>query len=230
MRWCALLQLLSATALLGCRAPEGEGPPLQFGLALGDTAVGRQLFQSKGCYHCHAVKREGGQIGPELAELRIYRDPVWIARAMWNHIPQMTTAMEEWAIPMPEFHGKEIEDLLAHLLVAADSSEVSLGLEPANVRRGWEVFSTGGCTSCHSVEPYQGGRIGPDLGDLWETVETPLQIAGIMWNHAPIMLRHMRAGRIPFPYLSGQEMADLLSFLFVIQPEQRIPPAGRGDS
>ena len=58
---------------------------------------------------------------------------------------------------------------------------------PENPMKGKLVFEKKGCISCHTVQG-QGGKIGPDLcKNLY--YGSFLQLAGVMWNHAPEMFK-----------------------------------------
>ena len=37
--------------------------------ASGDPAAGKAVYQAKGCATCHAIGREGGNLGPELSDV-----------------------------------------------------------------------------------------------------------------------------------------------------------------
>src|SRR3972149_6420151 len=50
---------------------------------------GRELFLSKGCVKCHAVRGDGGRIGPDLGKGFFARSLTQMAAPMWNHAPGM---------------------------------------------------------------------------------------------------------------------------------------------
>jgi cytochrome c553 len=58
----------------------------------------------------------------------------------------------------------------------------------------------------------QGGKVGPELGRAHHISLT--QFAGLMWNHAPAMSARMKDRRIEVPQLTGQEMADIVAYLY----------------
>ena len=62
----------------------------------GDSTRGAQLFQTEQCIKCHSVKGKGGVLAPDLAR-RVDRDytPAVMASLMWNHAPDMWTAMQQ---------------------------------------------------------------------------------------------------------------------------------------
>jgi mono/diheme cytochrome c family protein len=56
----------------------------------GNPARGEELFAGKRCAECHAVRGEGGRVGPDLGERgRLGGGLVQIAGTMWNHGPAM---------------------------------------------------------------------------------------------------------------------------------------------
>jgi mono/diheme cytochrome c family protein len=59
-------------------------------------------------------------------------------------------------------------------------------LLPGDADRGKEVFRTQNCAVCHSING-EGGRIAPDLGQGVERGFSPYVMAGLLWNHAPVM-------------------------------------------
>jgi mono/diheme cytochrome c family protein len=59
----------------------------------------------------------------------------------------------------------------------------------------------------------KGGRVGPDLGHAPGGSLT--QFAARMWNHGPAMWARMKERSIEPPALTGQEMADILAYLYV---------------
>lgn len=97
-------------------------------------------------------------------------------------------------------------------LVAAEKS--SSYLLPGNPLDGSRLFSEKGCLGCHSVYGV-GGVAGPELGQ--GILKRPLlDIAGVMWNHAPGMVRLFQEMRTPMPQFKAAEMASLLSFLYYL--------------
>jgi len=174
----------------------------------GDPLAGRRVFREKGCVQCHAVRSEGAKSAPDLATVALAGGSSEWMRAMWNHTQSMidpiTKALGHW----PQFMGSEMNDLLAY--ARQDASEKPHEMT-GNAEKGWKVFQ-GGCIQCHSVRG-QGGRLGPELGPEHELPLTATQFAGVLWNHAPAMVRLGRENGIAVPTLKTGEMADLSAFL-----------------
>jgi mono/diheme cytochrome c family protein len=110
-----------------------------------------------------------------------------------------------------------MDDLIAYLQTggpgAVDSTQY---FDSGSPRRGREVFSDKQCDACHTVHG-KGGRGGPDLGartgDLVASVAT---IASVMWNHSPPMQAEFERRKIPRVTFSGQEMVDVIAYLYFV--------------
>jgi mono/diheme cytochrome c family protein len=87
-------------------------------------------------------------------------------------------------------------------------------LLPASPLEGSRLFAKKGCIACHGVHG-AGGAAGPDLGR--GILNRPLlEIAAIMWNHAPGMEQVFQEKRIVHPTFEAAEMASLMAFLYYI--------------
>ena len=178
----------------------------------GNAETGREVFQSKGCAECHAIRGQGGRVGPDLAAVASLRNPVaWVA-AIWNHAPGMLRALREKGREFPQFQGAEMVDLQSYIrLRAGGLAQDRSYLRPASADQGAALFQTKQCVRCHGVGG-RGGTIGPDLS----SVVLPRrygEIAAFMWNHAPQMNRQAAAESIPYPRLEAQELAGILAYL-----------------
>src|SRR3989337_2924374 len=63
---------------------------------VGDPRIGEQLFDRKGCAHCHALNGYGGHLAPDLGfQLSPEKKDLGeIVVAMWNHAPAMWERMQ----------------------------------------------------------------------------------------------------------------------------------------
>jgi mono/diheme cytochrome c family protein len=86
-------------------------------------------------------------------------------------------------------------------------------LLPGDSDRGKDVFRTQNCDVCHSVNG-EGGRTAPDLGQGVERGFSPYVMAGLLWNHAPVMWAAMERKGVVRPELSEQQAADLFVYFF----------------
>jgi mono/diheme cytochrome c family protein len=191
----------------------------------GNPLEGEKLFPEKGCIKCHSVGGKGGTIGPKLDEMKRYASPLYMAQAMWNHGPEMEVRMKELGIRRPRFEGREIVDLIAYIQkVSAGAPEEKVYMLPGNPTEGERLFVSKGCIDCHSVRG-NGASIGPDLGKV-ELYRSVTEIVGIMWNHGPEMWQEMEKRGINRPRFSGEEMADIIAYLyflkFVDEPGDRV--------
>lgn len=182
----------------------------------GDAARGRLLFSQKGCIRCHAVRGVGGKIGPDLKQLGPLDTPIFWAQAMWNHAPAMEAYMRKMKMPWPQFKENEMNDLLAYIRQTRAGPRQEFELLPADPSRGWTLFRKKDCISCHAVAG-EGGTTAPDLGAGRPLPPTITQVAGRMWNHSPHMWEAMKAKGIERPTFEGQEMADLIAFLYSVR-------------
>ncbi len=179
----------------------------------GDSARGNILFSSKGCIRCHSAGARGGKVGPAVDNFAPVETPILWAQAMWNHAPAMERHMHQFGIRWPRFEGKEMNDLLAFIREERGGPRREFELLPADPHRGWNLFRSKGCISCHSVHG-QGGTTGPDLGAGHALPPTVTQVAGQMWNHSPEMWAAMKGKGIERPTFQGREMADIIAFLY----------------
>lgn len=182
----------------------------------GDPTRGRELFIQKSCIQCHAIGDRGGTLGPNLKNIGPIDTPIFWSQAMWNHAPAMETRMREFNIPWPKFEGGEMNDLLVFVRQERAGPEREGELLPADPRRGWALFQRKGCISCHAIHG-EGGTDGPDLTLGHPVPSTLTRLAARMWNHSPEMWEAMKAKGVKRPAFAGQEMADLIAFLYSIR-------------
>ena len=194
---------------------------------LGDSKAGEKLYVAKGCAQCHEVGGRGGRVGPGLDFLKRSNSPVLVAAAMWNHGPEMAEAMKTKGIARPTFQDKEMLDLIAYIVSAArDGGSETAQVVPGTPERGQKLFSDKRCAVCHAVGG-KGGKVGPELGRRGHHVSLT-QFAALMWNHGPSMWAKMKERGIQVPRLTGQEMADLIAYLYVSHYFDQTASAGRG--
>jgi mono/diheme cytochrome c family protein len=87
-------------------------------------------------------------------------------------------------------------------------------LLPGSPLEGSRLFAEKGCLGCHAVHG-AGGTAGPDLGR--GILNRPLlEIAAVMWNHAPGMEHVFQEKRVARPTFEPPQMASLLAFLYYL--------------
>ncbi len=108
---------------------------------------------------------------------------------------------------------REIGALLTIFLAGnLQSQDLDLPTDPLD---GRIVFEEKKCITCHTVGGY-GGTAGPDLSRD-QYFGSGLELASIIWNHAPEMNRKFRQLRMDRPTLTEKEMRDLLGFLYYLR-------------
>ena len=173
---------------------------------VGDPHTGSQIFQQKGCAHCHSVNGVGGKLAPDLG----FQEPPQsgmnqIVTAMWNHAPRMWQRMREEKVSYPQLSYQDIAHLFAYLYTARYVDE------PGNESKGEQLFAKKGCIQCHAIHG-QGGTVGPDLSSFSDK-ETPIAWTQAMWDHAPAMQDEAAKRGIAWPKFEGSEMNDMLAYI-----------------
>ncbi len=85
-----------------------------------DLYKGQVTLLRKGCLKCHPLRREGGQMEPDLAAPRSdYESAAAWAATMWAHAPRMAGVAGRLNVPYPRFSGDEMGNLVAFLKHAA---------------------------------------------------------------------------------------------------------------
>ena len=184
----------------------------QYGDEQGNPKTGERLFAAKGCVQCLSVGGKGGSVGPALDALKRSNSPVLVAARMWNHGPRMAEVMQAKGVERPTFKGNELVDVIAYVTTTAkDPGGDSAQVVPGTPERGEKLFRDKQCAACHTIGG-KGGRVGPELGRAHHVSLT--QFASLMWNHGPAMWARMKERHIEPPQLTGQEMADIVAYLY----------------
>jgi cytochrome c2 len=154
---------------------------------------GEQVFQDKGCVHCH--------VGKLALEDRLKNMTLTdIAVDMWNHAPRM---MEQ----PPTLSADEMRQLLSYLWMR------QFVYPGGSIAHGKAVFNDRKCAECHL-----GGTHGaPQLpGQAHKYSE--VTIIAALWRHGPQMLNRMKEAKIGWPsFKNAQEVADLIAYLNSVQ-------------
>jgi len=170
----------------------------------GDAAKGKELFESQKCVVCHSVAGSGGKSAPDLARASRQRyTPALMASLMWNHAPQMWSAMQRAGIERPQLSEEQAADLFA-FFYAFRYFET-----PGDAGRGRLAFEQRKCNECH--DGAAGKSTGPPVAS-WTSLNDSIDLARAMWNHAPQMKEQFEKRKIAWPRLSGQEMTDLVVY------------------
>ncbi len=192
--------------LLAYMRQVSTGPRRESELLPADPRRGWDLFQSKSCIQCHAVRSRGGTLGPELGPRRqVPPTLVQFAGLMWNHFPKMWQAMQAQKIKRPTFQGREMADLIAFLYSLRYFEPVG------SSQAGEHFFYKQHCSECHGPRG-EGSKKGPSLRRRKETF-TSLELATGLWRHGPKMNERLRESGLKWPTLVERDVSDLVAFL-----------------
>ena len=178
-------------------------------LPLGNPENGYQLFQEKRCPACHAIRGEGGTVGPDLGKIPLKESLSMILSRMWNHGADMWPAMKKEGIRFPEFEPEEMSDLITFLYF------LNFWGTEGSAEKGREVFSRKRCQGCHESADPNVEPVGPDLAEAG--LDSPFRIIAEMWNHAPKIEEVMKRENIRWPLLEPGEMNDLAAYLMSME-------------
>ncbi len=182
----------------------------------GDPDRGKVVFDKNGCGKCHQVGGVGGRIGPPLDKVKAFGSPLFLAQAMWNHGFEMSRGMEQLGVKRPSFEGSGIADLLSYFRSLTHTEQATVSyMIPGSPRVGEMLFRSKRCISCHKIGE-NGKAIGPDLTKK-QFRPGAMSIAGIMWNHGDLMWKKMKQLKISRPKFEGNEMADLIFYLYFLR-------------
>ena len=97
--------------------------------------------------------------------------------------------------------------LTVGLLAASLPAEAQV---PADAARGRALFEQKQCAGCHQPRGQRG--LGPALEEL-RRPQGALELAGRIWNHAPVMFALLKQQGLEWPRIAPAEMADLMAYL-----------------
>jgi len=170
-----------------------------------DPARGARLFVTKGCVKCHALKGEGGKIGPDFGRIELGDTQLDLASKLLNHIPSMLAGMERVKMPRPHLSSEEVSDISAYLYF------LKFFDEPGDATRGRYLFTEKGCSHCHRLSG-KGKEGEPGLDQFPQNI-TPVYLSQMIWNHGTVMIASMVKLGIKWPIFEGTEMMDLLEYI-----------------
>ncbi len=178
----------------------------------GDIAKGKELFAQKGCNICHSIGNKNS-VGIRLDRMKVYPSPLYLAQNLWNHSPLIHEKIRSMGITIPTLTSSNIVNLAAYLqAVNYFSKREKQYFYPGNPEKGEELFKKKHCYYCHILT-----GTGPNLKKLTMN-KSVTEIAGMMWNHSDFMQRKAMELDIKWPTFHGNEMADIISYLYYINP------------
>ncbi|PWU12137.1 MAG: cytochrome C [Terriglobia bacterium] len=196
---------------------------------VGDAHRGEQLFRTERCVECHSINGRGGSLAPDLGK-RIDRDftPTVMASLMWNHAPQMWSAMRKEGIVRASLSGESAADLFAYFISARYFER------PGDAARGKQIFTAKHCAECHGTTTSNAAGAPPV--SKWESLTDPLILVQQMWNHGAKMREAYAQKKLRWSALTSQELRDVLVYLQGL-PENRalvtafaFPPSDSGEA
>jgi mono/diheme cytochrome c family protein len=198
------------------------------GIVPGDARRGEQLFQTEQCIQCHSIKGKGGVLAPDLAR-RVDRDytPAVMASLMWNHAPDMWTAMKQRGVTKGSMTPEKAADLFAYFVSARYFEK------PGDAARGKQIFAAKHCAECHGITSSPVAAAPPVA--KWESLADPVVLAQQMWNHGAKMRAEFSRKKLAWSTMTAQELTDILVYLQNL-PETRslaanfaFPPSDTGE-
>jgi cytochrome c551/c552 len=174
----------------------------------GNISKGQELFVKMRCDNCHSVGKPGsGKI--ELDKIGVYASPLFLAQTMWNHSVLMQKKRKSSNIKLQIFKGNEFGDLSAYIAeVSTYGKRNKIYMSPGNPVKGEKIYQNKGCFYCHDQKP-----IGPDL-NKYDFNKSVTEVAGMMWNHSVDMALAMSTNKMSWPEFKGDEMTNLISYLY----------------
>lgn len=174
----------------------------------GNVNAGKKLFTEMNCANCHSIGKEiPNKI--RLDKVGVHASPVYLAQVMWNHAVKMQKMQKATNVKVPIFKDDEFADLSSYISSASVyNKQNKIYMAPGNPIAGKKLFSDKGCYYCHNEK-----HIGPDLTKV-NMNKSVTEIAGLMWNHSSAMEPVMQKNKISMPAFKGNEMANLISYLY----------------
>jgi mono/diheme cytochrome c family protein len=193
------LRILAAGIMLAAAMHAADVVP-------GDARRGARLFAGEQCEQCHSMNGHGGDTAPDLGR-RVDRNytPSVMASLMWNHAPDMWSAMRRQGIAKPSLSPESAADLFAYFVSARFFEQ------PGDAGRGKQVFLARRCAECHGLT--EAKLPGAPPVAKWESLADPVVLAQQMWNHGAKMQAAMTQKKIAWTQITAQELTDLLVYL-----------------
>ena len=167
----------------------------------GDAARGKQAFGARHCADCHGITISPAAGAPPVAKWESLADPVILAQQMWNHGPKMRAEFAKKKLAWGKLTGQELTDMLVYLQNLPETRGLARTFSFTPSDAGEKLFTSKGCVECH---------VGARALDSLLKNQTLTQIAVGMWNHQPGM-------KNPPPTFTGEEMSQLISFIWAKQ-------------
>ncbi len=199
----------AAVALTSLASLPGAAPGAHTATASFPTpATGERLIFQKGCANCHGVVGPSGRQGPDLLRTARGRGAAELLADMWNHIPQMVSALLHGE-RLPSLSAGELRDVVGYL------SYVNYLGDAGDARHGESLLAEMSCLGCHDLR--ERGVIGPALVVSTRSA-SPVGLVTDIWNHYPGMSRALRDKDLAWFHWSGDVITDISSYLRSLAP------------
>jgi mono/diheme cytochrome c family protein len=173
---------------------------------VGDARRGEQIFQNERCIQCHSINGKGGSAAPDLGK-HIARafTPAAMTSLMWNHAPQMWSAMRQAGIVNSTLSEESAADLFAYFVSARFFEK------PGDAARGKQAFSELHCADCHGTTESKAAGAPPVV--KWESLTDSAVLVDQMWEHGPQMRQAYADRKLKWSPITGQQLRDILVYL-----------------
>ena len=99
-------------------------------------------------------------------------------------------------------------------------------MSPPSIDQGARLFRSKGCTACHGSTG-RGTSLAPDLRSAIQQLRAS-EIAGELWNHSAGITEAIVRSGVTFPQFQGNELTDVISYLYYLRYEEMAGDEGRG--
>jgi cytochrome c2 len=172
------------------------------------AAAGERLIFQKGCANCHGVLGPSGRQGPDLLRTARGRGAAELLADMWNHIPQMVSALLHGE-RLPSLSAVELRDLVGYL------SFINYLGDAGDAHHGETLLAEMSCLGCHDL--HEKGVIGPALIVSTRSA-SPVGLVTDLWNHYPGMSRALRDKDLAWFPWTGDVITDISCYLRSLAP------------
>ncbi|HCU24428.1 MAG TPA: hypothetical protein DF383_05360, partial [Deltaproteobacteria bacterium] len=122
----------------------------------GDAAKGKELFNTVGCFACHAIEEKGGSAAPALDRIAEKTSADWI----YNWIQEPKNWSHDARMPSLRLSKEEATQLTAYLSSLGkkpeENAELRMALaDPENIKNGYKVINSYGCYACHNIKGFE---------------------------------------------------------------------------
>lgn len=154
-------------------------------LSFPEAQSGKALFESN-CGGCH----------PGIVDLqgRLRNETLTtIAAGIWNHLPRMQT--------VPLVAPGDMQRIVSWVWQMAYSQP------SGSAMAGQAKFEEKNCASCHN------DREGASAIVRGDRIFTPFTMISLWWKHGPLMEQSLQDDRSRWPFLSDEDVADIVAYM-----------------